>query len=469
MKKYNNILKGLFGILAILLLAVSCDDMNDIQSKFANMDEQTYLGKVDSVKAYPGFGRAKITWYIGSDPKIEKTIIYWNMRNDSIVKDFTRHTPGIQKDSIIVENLPEGSTMFEFRNVNNRGETSLYTAASVTAWGESFAHGLMARNITSREFDYADTNFKLGFSATSTGDSVVYSEVKYTDLNGLQKNVRIERETNEILLSDFPDGGELQFRTVFFLPQGIDTVYNAFQAINAPVVIFENGEKLTLGNGLQSKYFERDGVSLYEWNSAGDLIVYGVSQEGTFSQSELFPALVPRTSFRDFFFYDDDKFIGVSTGNAVSMHQIIEGTLQYVKTPAGANTFGAGFGHPAYIPAKGFFYSIEGAGILKTWVAYNNATWGSPNGSTVFSGYNNQPFALFKYKVLIGVDADGYLWAQPISPTGILGAKSKIGSGWNKFVKLVAVGDILLGMDENGDFWKFDFDSDHYWVINDPA
>src|SRR5690606_37926740 len=96
----------------------SCDKMNDIQEEFTSREDQVYLGKVDSIRFYSGFGRAKITWYIGSDPKIDRTIIYWNMRKDSVVKDFIRNTSGVQKDSIILDNLPEGSTLFEFRNVN---------------------------------------------------------------------------------------------------------------------------------------------------------------------------------------------------------------------------------------------------------------------------------------------------------------------------------------------------------------
>src|SRR5690554_5430897 len=112
MKHMNKLIKIIFSLLAGIIIVTSCDDMNDIQSQFADREEQVYLGKVDSIKFFPGFGRVKLTWYVSSDPKIEKTIIYWNMRNDSIVKEFNRNTPGVQKDSITFESLPEGSTLF---------------------------------------------------------------------------------------------------------------------------------------------------------------------------------------------------------------------------------------------------------------------------------------------------------------------------------------------------------------------
>ena len=236
MKKRNKIVSGILGLLGIFLLTTSCDNMNDIQSKYTAQEEQTYLGKVDSIKSWSGLGRAKITWYISADPKIEQTIIYWNMRKDSIVKDFVRNTPGPQKDSIIIENLSEGTLQFEFRNINSKGNTSLYSSASVTSWGEHFANKLYARSITSQVYDIKLLTFKLSLSNTFSGDSVVYSQILFTNSHGADNNIRIDRVTTSLVLNDFPGGGELQFRTAFFLPKrGIDTIFNAFKIYTAPI------------------------------------------------------------------------------------------------------------------------------------------------------------------------------------------------------------------------------------------
>ena len=218
---------------AIFACVVSCDDMNEIQSQYADKEERVYLGKVDSIKSISGFGRAMITWYVTADPKIEQTIIYWNQREDSIVRDFIRRGPGVQKDSIIIENLPEGSTLFEFRNVNSKGQSSLFTSAVVTVWGENFAEGLRARRLTSTVFDYASSEFSLGFTPAAVGDSVVYSQIVYTDSEGTEKTLRIDRETNDTVLTGFSDGAEFRFRNVFFLPEGMDTVYGNYQTVKA--------------------------------------------------------------------------------------------------------------------------------------------------------------------------------------------------------------------------------------------
>ncbi|MDD2247846.1 MAG: DUF4998 domain-containing protein [Proteiniphilum sp.] len=468
MKKMNKLLTLMASLLAILIVGISCDSINDIQSEFAGMEERAYLGKVDSLKVQPGFGRAKITWYIGTDPKIEQTVIYWNMRRDSIVKDFVRATPGIQKDSIIIENLTESSILYEFRNKNSKGESSLYSSITVTAWGENFASNLFERKLTMREYDFALSHYKLGLSPAITGDSVVYSQINYKDKDGVNKTVKIERNTDIIELANFPDGAEFQFRNVFFLPQGLDTVYGNYQTFKAPTAKFENGKKLSLKGNISSRYFERDGDKLYEWNADGDVIVYALNEDGSFSQTETYLSLVPRSNYREFFFYDDDKFIGVSTGNLVSMHRIVDGQLVTVKTPSGAETFGSSFNMIKFIPAKGFFYSIAPTtGDLRTWFANNNATWGSSNGTTVTKGFFYDPVILYNYQYLVCVDQDGYLWSIPITTSGTFGSKNKIGTGWSKFVKIINVGNKILGLDANGDFYEFDFNAtDNYWILD---
>lgn len=470
-KDIKLIIPSAFGFLAALLFILSsCDKMNDIQEEFASPTEQVYLGKVDSIKFYSGFRRAKITWYIGSDPKIDRTIIYWNMRKDSLVKEFVRSTPGVQKDSVILENLPEGSTLFEFRNVNDEGQTSLYSSATVTAWGVQFGEGLRARKLQAFDFSYEESIYNLTLSPSSDGDNVLFSEIVYTDKLGKEHAMRIEREESDVSLTNFPDGGEFKFRTVFFPPQGIDTVYNSFGIFKAPTAVFGKGVKIALTGNMTSKYFDRNGESIYEWKTNGDLVVYALNPDGSLSQTISYPSLVPRNVYRDFFFYDDDKFIAVSTGNALSMHQIENNELIFVKTPAGANTFGSGFSHQKYIPTKGFFYAFTAStGELRTWVARNNATFATPNGATVGTGYQiYDPLAMFNHQALLGVDSEGYLWSTPVAVSGALSSKSRIGRGWNRFKQIISMGTKVYGMEANGDIYLFnDFNTtNNFWIVD---
>ena len=152
------------------------------------------------------------------------------------------------------------------------------------------------------------------------------------------------------------------------------------------------------------------------------------------------------------------------------MYQIIEGVLKIVKTPAGADNFGSGFTFQKYASARGFFYSIaETTGEMKSWFALPNATFGSPNGSVVGTGFTYVPYVLFNYQTLLGVDATGYLRMVTVFATGSIGSKSRIGLGWDRFKKIMGVGTTLYGMESNGDIYVFkDFNvTDKYWIVNE--
>lgn len=462
-KKLPNVVLGL--IACFMFVLSSCDKMNDIQQEYADRAETVYLGKVDSIEYFPGFGRAKITWYISSDPKIGRTVIYWNMRQDSVVKEVNRSGSGVYKDSVILDNLPEGSTLFEFRNTNDRGETSLFSTASVSVWGLEFGDGLRARRLQAFDYDNQQAIYNLTISESSAGDSVLFSEIVYTNTLNELKTVKIERDDNEVALDNFPDGGEFQFRTVFFPPQGIDTVYNDFQTFRAPEAVLDQGMKIALQGNAESRYFDQYGALLYEWNANGDLIEYTLGVDGELIQAASYPALAPRTSYRDFFFYDDDKFIGITTGDGVAMLQFEEGILSQV----GPATFGAGFAFPQFMSTRGFFFSRSAAGAIQTWVARNNATWGVPNGTNRGDGYDAYGvMALFNHELMLAVDEHGYLWSIPYTVSGTLGSRSRVGSGWDRFERIFSVGTTLYGMEANGDIYVFNHfnAADNFWVID---
>lgn len=126
-------------IFTISHLTSGCNSLNDIQEEYASQEEIVYLTKVDSITTYPGVGEVKLVYWICADPKIEQTVVYWNVRQDSVVKDFIRTRPGKQKDSVVITGLKSGTYQFQLRNKNHRGEFSLYSTAvgRVLAEGES--------------------------------------------------------------------------------------------------------------------------------------------------------------------------------------------------------------------------------------------------------------------------------------------------------------------------------------------
>lgn len=477
MKKINLLITIASCMLLCALFALpSCDKMDDIQKKYVDRGEKNYLGIVDSIESYPGFGRVKLTWYINADPRIDQTIVYWNMRKDSVVLDFNRESPGLQKDSIILTDLPEGTSLFEFRNVNDEGETSLFSSASVTVWGPEFADGLPARSLIGFDYNYTASRYNLVLSPSAPGDSVIYSQIVYKTMQGLEKTIKINREVDSITLENFEDGGAFRFRTVFYLPEGIDTVYADYQEFKAPTAVSAKGVKLAINGSLDNQYFSRGGAavsdadSLYEWNTDGDLNIYTFTGDGTLTLARTLPSAISRADFHYFFFYDADRFIGVDKDGRVFLLRDNGSGFDTLKTPSGGQYLGSGFHFMDYMPARGFFYTLTSSdGALRTWFAKNDATWDSPNGTTVGTGFTEySSLALFNKQTLLAIDAEGRLWSFPISAKGAIGSKSRVGSGWNRFKKLVSVGTKLLAMEEDGDFYLFDdFNAtDKFWIVD---
>lgn len=149
MKKTNI----LFFILLTLssLWFIQCDDMDNLYRDYIDQGERIYLGKPDSLIAMSGVGRIKLKWCVNADPKIEETIVYWNLRQDSVVKTFQRDKKGIQADSLIIENLAEGLYTFELFNRNKRGERSLMSTVQGQVYGENYIATLKNRTVTSMQ------------------------------------------------------------------------------------------------------------------------------------------------------------------------------------------------------------------------------------------------------------------------------------------------------------------------------
>lgn len=468
MKRITNLIFTAFNLVLLLVfLLPSCDKMDDIQKTYAEREEIVYLGKVDSVKAYPGSGKVKLVWYMNADPKVEQTIVYWNLRKDSIVKTFNRTAAGGQKDSVVINNLPEGTVLFEFRNVNSKGETSLFSSATVPVWGNKFAEGLRARTLAALDYDYTQSKYNLTLSGATPGDSVVYSEIEYTTKSSGKRTLKIAREVNNVELTDFPDGGKINIRSIFYPPQGIDTIYGVSKSFNAPKAVFNRGTKIALKGNATSRYFNYNG-DLGEWNANGDLIVYTVAANGELTQKERFNGIAPKATFRDFFYYDADRFIRVGVDNNVYMYQFVNGTLTLVKTPTGADALGTGFTMASFIQARGFFFSLTAAGALQTWFAFINATWGAPNGGNVGNGFTYTVNTLHNFETLLAIDNDGYLRSISVLASGALSYTSRSGLGWKRFTKMFSVGKKLYAMESNGDLYVFnDFEtSESYWVVN---
>ncbi len=191
------IFRCLLTCLAMVFILSACDDLNDIHQKYLDEKPTAYLGIADSLKTYGGKGRVKLTWTNNADPRVVKTIIYWNDRESSVSKDFQRTMPGAQKDSIIID-LPEGTYTFEVVNLNEAGEYSLVQEIQGRSYGPVYEGSLRVRTIS--KITYIADTVRVKWN-TWQNPTYMGTELYYKTLTGKDTTIFVinDDETTDLL------------------------------------------------------------------------------------------------------------------------------------------------------------------------------------------------------------------------------------------------------------------------------
>ena len=74
--------------------------------------------------------------------------------------------------------------------------------------------------------------------------------------------------------------------------------------------------------------------------------------------------------------------------------------------------------------------------------------------------------SIFQYgDNLFCAEADGDLWQYPLTDAGVVGPRTKIGSGWDMYKKVFAFNDKLIGIDNDNKLWLYNFDIRAFWAL----
>lgn len=207
-------------IVSLCLLASisACDSMNSAHEEYLERGEGIYTGVIDSLKAFPGNNRLKLTWEINSDPRITQTVIFWNERADSLVVEVRRTTSGVIPMETTFD-ISEKSYVFELITKDNFGHKSLFVQRTIEVYGKKYIALLKNRMINTLNAisDNAITlNWRLVEDLTMLHTTVQYMD--YTDpLNPVSKSVKVENKEKQTLLNGIKPGEKIVV-TSSFLP-----------------------------------------------------------------------------------------------------------------------------------------------------------------------------------------------------------------------------------------------------------
>jgi hypothetical protein len=234
----KNIIK-LLG-LACLILITSCSGEID-PLDYVDGGEIRYPGKANNLVYRGGKNRLEIQFTLGPDPSVDKTVIYWNLKKDSVVINIDRASLKGNTITKVIENLPEDIYNFEIYTYDKYGNKSVPSYLTGRTYGDRYANVLADRGM-SYEFSNLQGDVRITWA-----DSIIYSSgayLEYTDLDNNPLKVFISNKETERTIKDGIKYTKRDMKiTTFFIPEpyAIDTFYTShiqeFDPSNLPVVV----------------------------------------------------------------------------------------------------------------------------------------------------------------------------------------------------------------------------------------
>jgi hypothetical protein len=323
--------------------------MTGIHQKYLDMGEKVYLGITDSIEAFPGWEKVKLRWYVNADPKIETTVIYWNLRRDSVVKPFVREQDGIQKDSVIIP-LPEGTYQFELINVNSRNEKSLISSIQGISYGDTYIRSLNVRPITSLSiisFDASElaTTVRITWGTISSG--CIDTRVSYKK-HSTDETLELSVNSDETMTTLTDVGNRLKHPDDFisvsslYTPTGsIDTFSTSVQREQIVVYVASgtradyNVDGIFTGNVVyvdQDKTLRMIGENIFECNRVADAAVTSNTQ---------FRLTLKEDHTFDIAGYFNGMLNTITNSDGISSYDPVTGnlTLRYKRTTSSTGSY----------------------------------------------------------------------------------------------------------------------------------
>lgn len=199
-------------LLSLLFLTVACDDMNSIHQKYFDRGITIHTGTVEWLRAYPGLERVRLAWFINADPRITKTVIFWNNRADSVVVDVNRTHSGFIPMYHDLEGLQEGFILFEVITRDNYGHFSMPQDVTAQVFGDVHVQSLRNRGV-------ADIRKRGDGSVVITWQSIASPDIQYTtvsyEANGAQLSVIVQNEDTQTVLTGLSYGDRIGITTTY--------------------------------------------------------------------------------------------------------------------------------------------------------------------------------------------------------------------------------------------------------------
>ena len=216
--------RGILYTCIVILLSVmaSCDGMDATYAEFIKDGPIVYIGKADSLKAFCGKNRIKLSWQMQNDPRGVKATIFWKDKTQSATLELDRSKKEVE---YIIEDLSEASYVFNVVVYDKYGNSSLAAEITGEVYGEVYMGFLNARSYTKKSgkaIYYNNDTKKWEMLLNAIRDkTLVETELVYVDKNGVKKTLSwSDRAGYTFILADYAEGGMVKYRSCFRPQEG---------------------------------------------------------------------------------------------------------------------------------------------------------------------------------------------------------------------------------------------------------
>jgi hypothetical protein len=197
--------------LLITLSLLSCSKWDDYK-KYTAGGEIIYSGKLDSVKAYSGKNRIRITGKLNADPKIKTVKIFWNNNADSLTYEIKRSVSGSVFDQTFP--MPESITTFAVYTYDTDGNRSVPVYVVGKSFGDTYRRKISGNRLISY-IRYLPGSTTITWEAVDPSLGAIQTELQYV-INGVTKEVVTPAAAENTVFEGLPNTNSLiRFRGVY--------------------------------------------------------------------------------------------------------------------------------------------------------------------------------------------------------------------------------------------------------------
>lgn len=210
MKNYSN--NKIYMVLALMgMLFMGCSKMDDPVAGYIKGGEIIYSTRVDSLKAFPGNKRIKLSWLLPANHSAVKAIVYWNNRAES--KELPLVKGNNNTYEYILDNMPEASYLFSLYTFDKNGNQSIKSELSTVAYGDKYRQGLLNRVYIKLSKVSASGSLLINWALAERSQAAV--EVEYTNLSGSKLVSVTPAASNETTIASIDFTKPIRYRTIY--------------------------------------------------------------------------------------------------------------------------------------------------------------------------------------------------------------------------------------------------------------